>query len=284
MVTEILSSLDRPDIPNNFESSLNLPKVAYKTGTSYGRRDAWAIGFSAEFTVGVWVGNVTNKGNADLVGSRAAAPLLVDIFNSISSSHQKDILSPPVDLLKRDVCATSGRLPTPRCKHLIEDYYSVVRTKDKICEIDNEFMVSLDGKIHYCPSCLGDRQYKSVGYENYPPELLSFWDKIGTHYPGPPPHNPECTAFASGEGPKILSPSQDMTYYFVAKDQQLVLQAASPVDVDQHIWYVDDRFLGRTKQREKRFTSFSNGEHVVMCMDDKGRISSVKIKVKYVIN
>src|SRR5206468_3389778 len=177
MVTEILSSLDRPDIPNNFESSVNLPKVAYKTGTSYGRRDAWAIGYSAEYTVGVWVGNVTNRGNADLAGSRAAAPLLIDIFNSISRSHQKDILPRPADLLKREVCAASGHLPTSRCKHLIEDYYSVLRTRDKMCEIDNELMVSLDGKMHYCPSCHGARQYKSITYRIYPAELLSFWNK-----------------------------------------------------------------------------------------------------------
>jgi penicillin-binding protein 1C len=283
MVTEILSGLDRPDIPNNFESSLNLPAVAYKTGTSYGRRDAWAIGYTAEYTVGVWIGNVTNKGNADLVGSKAAAPLLIDILNSISTSHQKEILAKPVDLLKRDVCATSGHLPTPRCKRLIEDYYSVVRTQDKLCEIDDEYMASPDGKVRYCPSCVGDNRYSTINYECYPSELLSLWSKIGMRYASPPPHNPECTALIAGEGPKILSPSQDMTYYIVAADQKLVLQAASTVDVSQHIWYVDDQFLGRTKPSEKRFISFGDGEHTVTCMDDRGRMSSVRIKVKYVL-
>ncbi len=89
MVTEILTGLNRPDLPNNFESSVNLPAVAFKTGTSYGRRDAWAIGYSATHTIGVWVGNVTHEGNPDLLASKAAAPLLIDIFNSISARHQK---------------------------------------------------------------------------------------------------------------------------------------------------------------------------------------------------
>ncbi|HTK81835.1 MAG TPA: penicillin-binding protein 1C [Bacteroidota bacterium] len=282
MVTEILAGLDRPDIPNNFESSLNLPKVAYKTGTSYGRRDAWAIGYSAEYTIGVWVGNVTNKGNADLAGSKAAAPLLIAIVNSISASHQKEILHQPVDLLKREVCATSGKLPNQNCRHLIEDYYSVVRTQDRVCDVDREYMVSDDARITYCPSCLGNHRYRTATFENQPPELLSFWASMGKSTREPPPHNPECSTVLSGEGPRILSPSRDMTYYILSKDQTIVLQAASAIDVGQHIWYVDDSFLERTRPGERRFISLNDGEHTIACMDERGRMSTITITVRYV--
>ena len=162
MVTEILSGLNRPDLPNNFESSLNLPAVAFKTGTSYGRRDAWAIGYTSTHTVGVWIGNVTHEGNPDLVASKAAAPLLIDIFNSISARHQKSILPMPQDVGMRLVCAESGLPPSPRCTDLIEDLYSISRTLHKECTVCKEYLVSNDGTLSYCPACLGQHSYKSV--------------------------------------------------------------------------------------------------------------------------
>ena len=282
MVTEILSGIDRPDLPNNFESSLNLPAVAFKTGTSYGRRDAWSIGYSAEYTVGVWVGNVTQAGSPDLVGSKSAAPLLFDIFNSISSHHQKNILQAPKDLNIRQVCAVSGLAPSPRCTHLIDDYYSTSRTSTRLCDVCKDCMVSPDGRIAYCPSCLADNTYKLVTIEEYPPELLNFWQSTGTQAPWVPPHNPRCTRMFSGDGPTIVSPSGDMTYFFFSRSQKLGLQATSGTDVRRHVWYIDDRYLGQEKAGEKRFTSLSEGDHTVSCLDDKGRMSSVKIKVRYV--
>jgi penicillin-binding protein 1C len=280
MVTKILSDIDRPDLPNNFESSMNLPKVAFKTGTSYGRHDAWCIGYSSEFTVGVWVGNVTHKGNPELTGARAAAPLLIDIFNSISTSKQKTILKQPSDVLTREVCANSGLLPTQRCEHPVEDLFSVRHTLERSCEFDKEALVSLDGTTQYCPSCLGTNSYRTKTFPNYPPELLSFWNSTGTTYATIPQHNPDCTQAFAGEGPKILSPSDAMTYFLVSSKQNIALQATSGIEVKEHVWYVDDRFLKREKANERIFVPFSAGEHTVSCVDEKGRMSSVKISIQ----
>jgi penicillin-binding protein 1C len=280
MITEILSGLDRPDLPNNFESSINLPAVAFKTGTSYGRRDAWSIGYSAEYTVGVWVGNVTHRGNPDLTGSHAAAPLLVDIFNAISTQHQKTILEAPKDVGIREVCARSGQLPTAHCDLLVDDIFSRTRTLSRECEVDKEFLVSPDGKTTYCASCLGSHRYKAVSFPDYPPELLSFLEKTGTPYVHAPLHNPLCTRLFEGEGPRIQSPTDEMTYFVLSDRQRLVLQAASGLDVREHFWYVDDRYFGRRKAGEKVFVRLPEGLHALSCQDDKGRISSIHITIK----
>jgi penicillin-binding protein 1C len=281
MITEILSGLNRPDLPNNFESSMNRPAIAFKTGTSYGRRDAWAIGYTVEYTVGVWVGNVNQKGNPDIVGSKTAAPLLVDIINSISSGYQKVILPMPNDVGVREVCAKSGWNPSPRCDHLIHDLYSRTRTLNRECEIDKEYLVSLDGKEYFCPSCVGHQAYRVVTFEEYPAELLNFWKTIGKTYAAAPRHNPLCSRLFTGDGPEITSPSDDMIYYFVSKKQKLILQANSGLDVTEHIWYMDDRYVSRNGAGEKLFVTPDEGDHVVTCLDDKGRISRVKLTIKY---
>jgi penicillin-binding protein 1C len=283
MVTQILAGLNRPDLPNNFESSLNLPAVAFKTGTSYGRRDTWAIGYSATHTVGVWIGNVTHAGNPDLVSSKAAAPFLIDIFNSISAWHQKTILSMPRDVGMRLVCAESGLPPSPRCTNLIEDFYSVSRTLHRECSVCKEYLVSRDGTLAYCPACLGVHSYKSVTMKEYPPDLLAFWKKNGVAYELPPPHNPLCTRVLSGDGPAITSPSDNMTYYLVSQSQKLALQATAGLDVKEIAWYLNDRYIGRKNSTEKLFVALSGGDHTVTCMDDKGRVSKVHITVKVVL-
>ncbi len=282
MVTSILSDMDRPDLPNNFESSFNLPRVAFKTGTSYGKRDAWCIGYSAQYTVGVWMGNASNKGVPELIGAKSATPLLIDIFNSISSASQKSIVPWPADLKTRFVCAHSGLLPTNLCDDVVLDLYSEQHTLNRICEIDREFPVSPDGKTSYCSTCLGDHKYVVRTFQDYPGELLGYWKKSGKKYRGVPPHNVACERVFAGEGPKIVSPLSDMTYYLVSKEQVIPLQASSGGDVHEQLWYLDEQYLGRKRAGEKLFVSMHEGKHRVTCLDDKGRMSSVAIVVKVV--
>ncbi|MDH3251166.1 MAG: penicillin-binding protein 1C [Ignavibacteria bacterium] len=283
MITHILSGINRPDLPNNFESSMNLPLVAFKTGTSYGRRDAWSIGFSAEYTVGVWIGNVTNRGSPDLVGSSSAAPLLIDVFNSISSRHEKSIMPMPKDIGVRSVCALSGQPATPRCPGTIDDYYSRRHSLSAPCQVHREFLLSVDGSQSYCATCVGNQQYTIASIVDYPRELRTYWDNIGISYTTPPLHNPQCTSIRGADGPTIVSPSPDMTYFLLAQDQQMVLSASSPVDVTEHMWYVDERYVGRYRAGEKVFIRLDHGSHVISCLDDRGRISMVTIDVKRVL-
>lgn len=283
MITEILSGLNRPDLPNNFESAKHLPKIAFKTGTSYGRRDAWTIGYSSEYTVGVWVGNVTRRGSPELVGSKAAAPLVVDIFNSIAKRHQKTILPRPNDINVREVCANSGLLPTPRCAHLVDDVYSISRSSTRRCEVETEMLVSLDGAMSFCPSCVGTKPYRVESRSVYPPELVSFWATAGVSVPKAPLHNPACVRLFPGDAPKIVGLANEMTYYVVSTKQKLALQANVGLDVRELIWYVNEKLFGRTRAGEKLFVSLADGNHTLTCLDDKGRMSSVQIKVKHVL-
>ncbi len=283
MVTHILSGLQRPDLPNNFEYAMHLPRVAYKTGTSYGRRDAWCVGYSAGYTVGVWIGNVTNEGNPELVGSRAAAPLLLDILSSISTPSQKHILAVPPEILVRRVCALSGRPPGPFCSRFIEDMYAARQSGTTPCDICTEFLVSTDGSTTYCATCLAAHPYHARVLAQYPAELLHFWRTRGVKQDVAPPHNPDCARVFAGEGPTILSPTEGMTYYVVSRGQQFLLQAGSSVDVREHRWYVDDHYVGIKRPGEKIFFALDEGTHAVSCLDDRGRLSTVRIAVKYAL-
>ncbi|MFL5774171.1 MAG: penicillin-binding protein 1C, partial [Flavisolibacter sp.] len=118
MVTDILSRINRPDFPLNWASTEHMPKIAWKTGTSYGRKDAWSIGYNKNFTIGVWVGNFSGAGVPELSGANTATPLLFKIFNTLDYDSNSEWYEPPEECSIRKVCSESGLPPGPFCTHI----------------------------------------------------------------------------------------------------------------------------------------------------------------------
>ena len=93
---QALSLRDRPDFPNRRDIAVP-PDIHWKTGTSFGFRDAWAVGSGPTYTAVVWTGNVDNRPSTDLIGSEAARPLLFDVLESVD--HTKTSEAQPDDLV-----------------------------------------------------------------------------------------------------------------------------------------------------------------------------------------
>jgi penicillin-binding protein 1C len=283
MVTDILSSLDRPDLPSGVQSALTLPVIAFKTGTSYGRRDAWTLAYTECYTVGVWMGNQDNAGSPELVGGRAAAPLAIAILNAISPPGAKTIMAAPPDLGVRMVCRESGQVPGPRCTDLVEDSYSRSASDRTPCTVCRELLVAPDRSVSYCSSCQGNHPAVAVTVRALDPLLSAFLQARGMPAERVPPHNPLCTRVFAGEGPAILSPLDGMTYYQTSAEQQIVFQASSSVDVRDHAWYLGDRYLGRWYAGERKFFPLLSGAHTLTCVDDHGRRSQIRFTVRRVL-
>ena len=279
LVTDILSNYDQAEaVP----PAVGEPaQVAFKTGTSYGRRDAWCIGYSSRYTIGVWIGNADNKGSPDLVSTQAAVPLMFDILAACPERSLPKIMPMPADVASREVCTHSGKLPTSLCPSTTTDLYSKSQTLPLACDIDKEYCISPNESVHYCTSCLGDHPYRTKVYEDYPPEYLSYMETNGRAPARIPPHNPECERVFSGKGPHITSPTNDMTYLLTSREQTIALIASSTMDVKEHHWYIDHKFIARKKKQEKIFYHLNEGRHSVTCVDDKGRSSTVTIAVRY---
>ena len=282
MTAQILSDLERPDLPQQYVEDSKLPKVAWKTGTSYGKRDAWAIGFSPRYTIGVWMGNFDGRGAPELSGSYMAVPLLMDLFNAIDYDPEKTWFEKPWKVLERRVCSETGHLPTATCKHYIEDYFIEGTSPLKACDLDQEIFVSDDESIQFCPACLPDSGYKKDVYPMHDPELVLWLSENNLSIRTPPPHNPLCEEKFTGTGPKIISPSMDYDY-LVERDseQEILLQAASDPTVSKHYWYINDKFYATASPDEKIFFSPNSKKMDVVCMDDKGRKSKVEVKVEF---
>ena len=170
MINETLSKVNRPDFPLNWESTVHLPKIAWKTGTSYGRRDAWSIGYNRRYTVGIWVGNFSGLGIPELSGANVATPLLFTVFNTIDYDDDASWFGQPADCDVRMVCTETGLPPNDFCTHLVTDYFIPLVSPARKCDNRQEVFVSADEKMSYCRNCVPPGGYKKKLYLVVPPK------------------------------------------------------------------------------------------------------------------
>ncbi len=283
MVNEILSKVNRPDFPLNWAATERMPKIAWKTGTSYGRRDAWSIGYNKNYTVGVWVGNFSGVGVADLSGANIATPLLFKIFNTIDYDSDEEWFAQPKDADIRQVCSETGLLPAPHCTNLVTDNFIPLISSTKTCDNRQEIMISPDEKISYCKSCAPETGYKKKWFKVIEPDMQAWMEENRIVFEKIPPHNPDCELIFKGNAPVINSPVNGTEYLVSKKNKeplQLVCKTAN--DVSKVYWYINNRFYKSCNSGEKQFFIPEEGPVKISCTDDKGRNRDIKITVKYV--
>lgn len=281
LVTEILTSLKRPDLPNNFDNSVNMPHIAWKTGTSYGRRDAWAIGYNKDYTIGVWVGNFDGTGVPELSGAEFATPILFKVFNFLSYKKQPSWFKRPHGLDFRLVCSESGLPPGENCTSIVMDDFIPAVSPNRKCDHQIPVFVDALASLSYCRNCLPEVGYKTEWYPNLSPSVIAFYEDEQIPYRKIPPHNPSCTRVYHDDQPVITSLSDGKEYIlFEGAEQQLQLTFSATSDVSKVYWYLNDRFYKEAISGQKHFFTPTPGLTKISCSDDKGRNTNIFITVK----
>ncbi|RYG44276.1 MAG: penicillin-binding protein 1C, partial [Chitinophagaceae bacterium] len=283
MINEILTQLLRPDLPHNAYSSTHLPKIAWKTGTSYGRRDAWSIGYNKKYTVGVWVGNFSGEGVPELNGTDSATPLLFDIFNSIDYNSTAGWFTAPPNMALRRVCTETGLPVNSFCESQAMDYYLPGISAVAKCRHLKQVPVSEDEKFAYCTTCQPESGYVQKWYPNFAPEILTFYDANQLPYTHIPAHNPGCSRIFSDNAPVIVSPAAEMEYLLEAGEKQkLMLHANAHNEVKKLFWYVNDKLLKTAPATENIFFEPTTaGRYKISCTDDQGRNTNSYVMVSF---
>ena len=289
LVTNTLTQITRPDLPNNFDNSYHLPRIAWKTGTSYGRRDAWSVGYNRHYTVGVWVGNFSGIGVPNLSGANTATPLLFQIFNAIDYNASTGWFRPPTGgkLGFRQICPESGDVPEHTCVGRATDYYIMGVSRANRCVHQTQVWTNSGATISYCAHCKPDgvdslTRPVARYYSNLAPEVMAWYAASHRPYAAIPPHNPACSrVFGSGGAPTITSLNAGSDYFIDPKSPaDLALSCQTANDVQQVFWYLNNRLFRAAKPTETLFFRPAPGVLTVSCADDKGRVSKVRVVVK----
>ena len=284
ILTEILTEVERPDLPTCWESAVNLPKVAWKTGTSYGHKDAWSIGYSPQFTVGVWIGNFNPVGSPAIVGAEAAGPVLFDLFNALSKQKASRWYIQPMEVERREVCALSGMVTSPYCPHSKEEYYIPGILSSETCTVHRNFAIDEKTGARLCSHCRISRKYEMKVFEIWPPKIATWMERSGMAVDKIPEHYPECPRIMAGAAPVIHSPSANCEYIIRpgadTKYQKILLEASVSNDSRSIFWFLDSRLIFHGTPTEKVFIAPVPGKHILTCMDAEGRSTEMTLVIR----
>jgi len=269
---DVLKNLIRPEASwEYFEASR---PVAWKTGTSMGGRDAWAIGITPRYALGVWVGNADGEGRPGINGLKAAAPLLFDIIRRLpeAGSDEKEWFDMPLDGMRLEqICTVSGYKAGPDCPsedRLIprKGETTVICPYHKIIHLDSEGLHQVDSRT----TPVRDMQHMS--WFVLPPVQEYYYRQIHNSYKALPP-------FAGQKGPdqaiSFLYPSSNDAVVKIPRlfggDRGEVVFEAAPCENERMLyWHLDNEYIGYTRFTHQMGIRAEAGEHTVTIVDEKG--------------
>ena len=259
--------------------------VAWKTGTSWGFRDAWSAGVAGPYILVVWIGNFGGQGNPAFVGVDAAAPLffrIVDALNLAKPDEAVPPAAPPAGVTRVAVCAESGDLPNAFCSHTVNTWYIPGKSPIRISQLHQAVAIdALTGKAICPPYGPGTR---IEVYEFWPSNMLKLFRQAGIPRRTPPPL-PDCAAEDPADAPNIASPLRNVSYTLRigAVDQSLALEASVAGDVRHVFWFDGSMLIGQTSAHSGSFAwrPATAGAHVLRVIDDHGRSAERDVQVQF---
>ncbi len=190
---EAMKEVIRPDQEVNWKAFPSAQRVAWKTGTSFGFRDAWAVGCTPDYVVAVWAGNADGEGRPGLVGVRAAAPILFDIFQVLNTGAV-GFEEPHDDLQLMRICQQSGHLASPTCADVVERYEPRSGESSPPCPYHQRVHLSKDGAYRVHSDCEAPSKMITASYFVLPPTQSWFYRRQQPHYKILPPYRADCEA------------------------------------------------------------------------------------------
>lgn len=270
MITDILSGEERASDADGHVADVRHPRVAWKTGTSSGNRDAWCIAYNPEYVVGVWIGNPAGKASKALVGCSAATPVALGIFRSLYPNNDAPWFERPRNLKSRSVCKTSGLVPNACCPVTVADDFIPSITISAECSVHRIIAEGGEGE-DVC--------------EIWPPDVAAFLKSrcLGTTQV----IKEDCsgkTPITSQSCLQIMSPARNETFYLV-EDMPLLKQEISLTAITDQAdgklyWFVDNKLYRTPEPGEYVSWPLRKGRHVIVCCDATGAGDSVEIIVE----
>jgi len=277
LTMEAMSEVIRPGVESAWHNFLSSRKIAWKTGTSYGFRDGWAIGITPMYAVGVWTGNADGEGRPGLTGIGSAAPLLFDIFGLLEASQW--FPRPEAGLIDIEVCAKSGYRAGPDCGETKIISAPLSGQKVDTCPYCRIVHCDDSHKWRVHSECQRVSDIRSVKWFVLPTVLEWYFKKRHSDYRPLPPFRTDCIETMEGTRTASLTmiyPENHSMIYIPmelsGRRGKMVFEAAHR-DVQTTIhWHLDDIYLGSTRDIHQMALSPSPGRHVLTLVDANGEL------------
>ncbi|WP_179333799.1 penicillin-binding protein 1C [Winogradskyella costae] len=277
---ESMKQVNRPESDESWNYYDSSQEIAWKTGTSFGFRDAWAIGTTKDYVVGVWVGNADGEGRPGLVGVQTAAPIMFDVFDLLPKT---DWFAKPYDeMLEVNICKKSGYRASSICDDTEMRYIQSSGKKTEPCPFHK--LVHLDSSEHYQvnSSCEAISNITNTSWFVLPPLQSYYFKSKNPFYKPLPPYRADC-AESGGISMEFIYPNQQSTIYlpkdFDGNINELILKVAHSKPELELYWYIDNEYIGSTTDIHDIAVTPNYGEHIITVTDELGNELKHKITI-----
>lgn len=276
-----LLEVNRPLNESHWKQFSSSQRISWKTGTSFGHRDAWAVGLTRDYAVGVWVGNASGEGRPGMTGVEVAAPILFDIFDLLPYSSWFE--RPESDMKKIPVCRQSGYKTQPACEQADTIFVPKAGITTKSCPYHEIVHLDKEQKYRVTSQCesIGNMMHKS--WFILPPVQEWYYKSKNANYISLPPFKPGCEQSVRTRSIDLIYPREN-TKVFIPRELDgsaslCVLEAAHRDPSAELYWHLDNEFLGTTKRIHQMGINSSTGIHKLTLVDESGETLEAEFEI-----
>jgi penicillin-binding protein 1C len=281
MVLSILKDNPRPDGLDNTR-----PQVAWKTGTSWGFRDAWSVGIVGPYVLAVWAGNFDGSSNPALVGVQTAAPLFFRIVDGLRATNRRlpeGLDTPPAGVTAVEVCAGSGDLPNAECPHRIKAWFMPGKSPIRVSTVHRRILIDTRTGLRACADT-PPRYSRADVFEAWPSDILHLYALAGMPRKPIPADRCGNNALTAGHVvPAIQYPRSGATYQLHAGElgrETLQLNATAGPDSTALYWFADGAYVGSSPPSTAlAWAPTHTGDVSLSVVDDHGDTADRTIRV-----
>jgi penicillin-binding protein 1C len=260
--------------------------IAWKTGTSWGFRDAWSAGIVGPYVLVVWIGDFEAQGNPSFVGVDAAAPLFFRIADALNLQKPDEAIKPsepPPGVSRVEVCAESGDLPNKYCPQTVETWYIPGKSPIRVSQLHRAVTLDISTGLPACPPFAPNATRQEI-FEFWPSDMMKLFREAGMPR-HKPPAIPDCAVDDSSGIPKITTPLRGVTYTLRHKSgaETIPLEASTDADVESVFWFDGAALIAKSTVTHGAipWTPAADGIHVIRVIDDHGRSAERDVNIRF---
>lgn len=273
LTLEALREVGRPEEESYWKRFSSALPLAWKTGTSYGLRDGWALGVTPRHTIGVWVGNAGGEGRAGLTGAAMAAPLLFDIVHRLGDGQR--FTAPLANLRRIEVCRDDGYLPSQGCETVpkpvpADAHFETVSPWHRTVHLDPSRRWRVDSR------CQPVSEMVRASWFVLPPVMEAYRRPHDSRYRPLPDWRPDCRRGEDGGARAfdLVYPQAGLAVYIPTdlggRRSQLVLRAVHRDAGAVLHWHLDGDYLASTREPHQLALDLAPGTHELTLVDAEG--------------
>ncbi len=276
-----MEEVNRPELENNWKEFSSSKRIAWKTGTSFGFRDGWAIGITQKYVVAVWVGNADGEGRPGLTGIATAAPIMFDIFNNLPSSSWFD--QPYDDMEKVSVCSKSGYLSSDICEEKDSLWIPIAGLQTSACPYHQMIHLDQTGKFRVTSDCESISKMIHKSWFVLPPAQEWYYKSKNSKYKVLPEYRKDCASAGKNLTMEFIYPKKSTQIYVPieldGKTGKTIFEVAHRNTETKIYWHLDDEYIGSTRHFHQMALSPSPGKHAVTIVDENGERLELQIEI-----